>query len=275
LRYTATAVNYFVRPCAALAPFVQIYVHHEALLTAGALRQQVAARTTPVLEFTFGHPYNIWSDARFCEVAHPVAVVGMKTHQRIELELSSHVETFVIVFQPAGLSHLFALCAEELTDTHFEGSVVLGRGVRELWHRLAESKTFAERVAVVERYLLGRPGATSAPSAIAMAAIRLLRGDSARIPDLAKRAGLGTRQFERRFGTEIGAVPKLFSRVARFEIALQRKQRAPHLRWTDIAQDLGYHDQSHMGRDFLEFAGATASALLSQPNLMAVPPPST
>ena len=152
---------------------------------------------------------------------------------------------------------------------------MLGRGVKELWHRLAESKTFAERVAVVERYLLGRPGATSAPSAIAVAAMQLLRGDSARIPDLAKRAGLGTRQFERRFGTEIGAVPKLFARVARFEIALQRKQRAPHVRWTDVAQDLGYHDQSHMGRDFLEFAGATPSALLSQPNLMAVPPPST
>ena len=111
MRYTATAVNYFAKPCAALAPFVQIYVHHEALLTAGALRQPVAARTTPVLEFTFGHPYNVWSDARFCEIAHPVAVVGMKTHQRIELELSRHVETFVIVFQPAGLSHLFALCA--------------------------------------------------------------------------------------------------------------------------------------------------------------------
>lgn len=174
-----------------------------------------------------------------------------------------------------GASHPFAVCAEELTDTHFEGSAVLGRGVKELWYRLAESKTFAERVAVVERYLLRCPGATQASSAIAVAAIQLLRGGSARIPDLAKGAGLGTRQLERRFGTEIGAVPKLFARVARFEIALQRKERAPHLRWTDIAQDLGYHDQSHMGRDFLEFAGATPSALLSQPNLMAVPPPST
>ena len=275
LRYTAAAVIRVAKPSAALAPLVRWYVHVEALLTAGAVRQPISARTTPVLEFTFGNPYGIWLGAQSRpEVAPAVAVIGMKTYRRVELELRGRVETFVIVFEPGGLSRLFELRADALTDVHFEGAAVLGRGVDELWSRLAESGSFAERIAVAESYLLPRLGAARSPSAVAAAASALLRGAALRIPKFAEEAGLGVRQFERRFGAEIGVAPKLFARVARFEIAFQRKRQEPALRWTDIAQDLGYYDQSHMGREFSELAGSTPSALASQPDVFAMPRPS-
>jgi AraC-like DNA-binding protein len=258
-------------PSAELAPFVRSYVHLESRALAGALRQPIAARTAPALEFTFGNPYRVWVDALSSpEIAHRVAVIGMQTYRRVELEIRCHAETFVIVFQPGGLSHLFALRADALTDAHFEASAVLGRSVDELWARLAESVSFAERVGVAEAHLLRRRGTGRSPSVAAAAARELLRGSPLRIPDLAAAAGLGVRQFERRFGAEIGVAPKLFARVARFEIALQRKQQTPGLRWTDLAQDLGYHDQSHMGREFLELAGSAPSVLASQADAFAV-----
>ena len=77
-----------------------------------------------------------------------------------------------------------------------------------------------------------------------------LRRGCVRVTDLARRAGLGTRQFERRFRHEVGIPPKLYIRIARFEAALRFREAAPEMRWTDIAHDLRYHDQMHMVHDF-------------------------
>jgi AraC-like DNA-binding protein len=55
--------------------------------------------------------------------------------------------------------------------------------------------------------------------------------------------------------------PKVYARVVRFEAALKRKKQAPGLRWTDVAHELGYHDQMHMVHDFALLAGATPSTV--------------
>ena len=66
-------------------------------------------------------------------------------------------------------------------------------------------------------------------------------------------------------------LPKLYARVTRFEAALEFKTRAPDLKWTDIAHDLGYHDQMHMVHDFRQLADSTPSDLLPYLDLL-VPP---
>ncbi len=65
--------------------------------------------------------------------------------------------------------------------------------------------------------------------------------------------------------------PKLYSRVARFEAALESKMRAPGLRWTDIAHDLGYHDQTHMVHDFRKLSGSTPSDLVPYVEIIVSP----
>jgi transcriptional regulator GlxA family with amidase domain len=75
------------------------------------------------------------------------------------------------------------------------------------------------------------------------------------IGDVAVDCALGVRQFERWFLTEVGVAPKLFSRVARFQSALDAKLAHRGRSWLEIAHDLSYHDQAHMIRDFRELAG--------------------
>ncbi|HEV7689935.1 MAG TPA: helix-turn-helix domain-containing protein [Hyphomonadaceae bacterium] len=81
------------------------------------------------------------------------------------------------------------------------------------------------------------------------------------VSDLAQKAGLGIRQFERRFRDEIGIAPKLYARIVRFETALRRKTAAPATRWTDIAHSLGYHDQMHMVHDFNRLSGDSPTVI--------------
>jgi transcriptional regulator GlxA family with amidase domain len=44
---------------------------------------------------------------------------------------------------------------------------------------------------------------------------------------MAGRAGLGLRQFERRFVQQVDVIPKPFARIARFEAAFDRMARSP------------------------------------------------
>ena len=60
---------------------------------------------------------------------------------------------------------------------------------------------------------------------------------------------------------EVGLSPKLFARLRRFQMALDRK-RTSGTRWLDVAHDLGYFDQMHMVKEFRAFGDEAPSRLL-------------
>ncbi|MEO8255912.1 MAG: helix-turn-helix domain-containing protein [Acidobacteriota bacterium] len=246
------------KPALALRSFVRYYVHLEGRLSTPVVMLPVPARTAAGLEFVFGDPFEAWSgDLASHETVHAMTVIGAQTYRRVQLALQGHVENFLIMFQPGGLSRLFSVPADALTNQHFEAGAVLGRSVERLRSRLGESSSFAERIRAADRYLLRRPVVRTWHRGVTAAAGLLLRSrGTLRISSMADSAGLSVRQFERRFVSEIGVSPRLYARVARFEMALESKLRSPGVRWVDIAHDLGYHDQMHMVHDFQELSGS-------------------
>jgi transcriptional regulator GlxA family with amidase domain len=72
------------------------------------------------------------------------------------------------------------------------------------------------------------------------------------------------RQFEREFHREIGASPKVFARIARFQSALDAKVSAPKRTWLDIAHSFGYYDQMHMIHDFETLGRDSPTRLVAQ-----------
>jgi AraC-like DNA-binding protein len=248
------------------APALQRYVRYYAQITdhipAQAHVQPIPARTAIVLDFTLGDRYEaeMRVDERLWrEIVHPIALIGVQSYRRVHLAMRGRVDEFVILFQPGGLSGLFPVPPDELLNQHFDGRAVLGRPAEELRCRLGEAQSFAERIRVADTFLLAR--ASHGPQSGVVAAAGKLHQHRGCLPisGLAELAGLSLRQFERRFLSEVGMSPKLYARVARFEAALAIKMRAPGLRWTDVAQDLGYHDQMHMVHDFRQLSGATPS----------------
>jgi AraC-like DNA-binding protein len=180
----------------------------------------------------------------------------MPTHRRGELHIRGTVDGFAILFQPSALSLLFALPAQEFTDQDFDAEQVFGAVIAHFHERLADCRTFEERISVANQFLLPRALGAPPRDGIAAAATDVLRkAGGARIPAMAERAGLGLRQFERRFVQQVGVRPKLFARVARFEAALDRMARSPHGSWTEVAHRFGYYDQMHMVHDFSRFTG--------------------
>lgn len=83
------------------------------------------------------------------------------------------------------------------------------------------------------------------------------------LQDFRNGTGVGNRQFERLFKERVGLTPRVFSRLLRFRRAISSKGS-----WADIAAECGYADQSHLIRDFREFAGTTPMNLPDDPLLM-------
>jgi AraC-like DNA-binding protein len=186
--------------------------------------------------------------------------------------MHGNVDAFTIVFQPGGVSALFSVPAEELTNEDFEGEAVLGRGLGEFLRRLGDVSSFADRAHVADTYLCAKRPALRSIRSMTNAATSVLSSNGCvRVSNLAHRAGLGIRQFERRFRHEIGIPPKLYARIIRFEAALHRKAAAPLVHWTDIAHALGYHDQMHMVRDFNRLSGDSPTAICGQLDMFVRP----
>jgi AraC-like DNA-binding protein len=256
----------FFRPAPGLEQFVRFYVQREVRIRGAAVVHPVPARAAPLIEFDFGDPINVLDYKQVRQRKSPtVVVVGPQTFRRVEMQLQGAFESFVIMFQPDGLHRLFSIPMHELTDQDFEAQSVLGSLISQVRQRLGNSKSFAERVRLVDKVLLRQSLQSYGFDGISAAANRIiLAGGRLRIPALADRAGLSTRQFERRFMQQVGMRPKLFARIARFEAALETKARAAAKSWTDIAHEFGYYDQMHMVHDFGEFAGKTPTETLIQ-----------
>lgn len=219
--------------------------------------QPVPARSPPILEFMFGVPFRVQLlDDGMTRDAYPITLVGPRTQRSVNLFLSGKVDAFTITFQPRGFFTVFGIPLEELTNRDFSAETVLGPSIGELHDHLSQAGSFQQRVHIADaflsaKYRMANPDEGMRKFATSILAVR----GSTRVCDLAEKAGLSIRQFERRFRYEIGITPKLYARIARFEGALALKAMAPEMPWTGIAHTLGYHDQMHMVHDFKQLSG--------------------
>jgi AraC-like DNA-binding protein len=261
------------RPAPALKHLIRHYYQVKDSLLGRVSLQPVPARSPQILEFMFGTRYQVRRrDCEATENVRAVALVGSRTSPSAELILSGKVDAFTIVFLPGAFSMLFGVPSDALTNGDFNGEDVLGPRITALYARLGEVSAFHDRVRIADAFLAPIRPATESVSAIVRTARAMIRNNgSVRIGEIALQTGLGVRQYERRFRQEIGISPKLYARIIRFEAALQRRAVLPTTPWTDIAHDLGYHDQMHMVHDFTRLSGDSPEAIARRLDMFVQP----
>jgi len=170
---------------------------------------------------------------------------------------------------PLASRALFGVPAGELAGADLAADEVLGRLAAELHERVAEAAGWPERFATLDAVLAARLGDGVPPAPVANAWRLLVRsGGAMSISALANEVGWSERQLTKQFDREIGMTPKLAARVIRFDGACEALQaQLASFGRTDIARvaaDFGYHDQSHLVRDFRAFTRLSPSGWLAQ-----------
>ena len=254
-------------PSAALRGFVRVYAQREvSSFESGALcvAEPVPARLEQTLEFQLGVPFTVHLAGGDLTTPEQVIVGAHVKGAEAQIDLRPGVITFAVFFGPTGLSQLFGIPVSEMSQRNYDASLVLGltRAMRE---HLGACTTFEQRVRVMENMLLPLAARAQKRTLMTRVAGHIFErcGVVESVERMASDAGLGIRQFERLFLSEVGISPKLYARVARFQSALDMKIAAPGRTWLEIAHRLSYHDQMHMIRDFQLLGGRTPSQLLT------------
>jgi AraC-like DNA-binding protein len=177
-------------------------------------------------------------------------------------------EAFIIGvhFKPGGAFPFLGLPACDLADTHADLETLWGPSAGRLRERLCEARTSAERFQLLQEALLSRLCHGVEQHYAVSAALEMFGKNQTgpRVRETAEYLGLSQRRFIQVFKAEVGMKPKLFSRIQRFQQTRTFIQLNPSINWADLAVDLGYFDQSHFIREFLEFSGLSPTDYINR-----------
>lgn len=194
---------------------------------------------------------------------HRLALVGPR-EVHTDVDLSRRLLTVGLRLRPGVLPLLIRAPASELANRSLTVDRLFGYRGRDALAQAAEaSEAGAVRGILLDllRALLP-PGGEIHPRV--RHAVELLRcaGNHMSIARLARELGIGERTLRLQTGDGIGLTPKRVARVFRLYRSVGLALRGRPGGWARIAATAGYHDQSHLIRDFRALLGETPEEFL-------------
>lgn len=166
---------------------------------------------------------------------------------------------------PRGARALFGVPAGELTG-HVVPLSDLLPGADELTERLAAAARWTDRFDLLDD-VLTHAATVDQHTALDMAWNRIVANAGVvRISDIAADTGWSRRHLGDRFGREYGLSPKNIARMSRFARS-SRMLQSVERSFADVAAACGYVDQSHMTREWKDFAGCSPSEWIATEDL--------
>ena len=164
-----------------------------------------------------------------------------------------------VAFRPGVAGAVLGVPIAELTDRHVPIDAIWGARGDKLREQLLAAGSPINVFRVLERELAAR---LERPLLIHPAVAQALAVHSnawpfARVADIQRQVGYSPRHFIALFRAAVGLTPKHYYRVKRFTAVLRRLAANGDENLADLAASAGYSDQSHLTREFREFAGIT------------------
>jgi AraC-like DNA-binding protein len=206
--------------------------------------------------FYFGSPCSIATPSGLQQLPSPF-LVGL-LNQPIHFHAQNRVEIIGIKCYPWAVPELLGLPPGK------GGVHVFAHPIAQLQATLAQSiqaNDVAEALAQVSRYF-GQARSRPAADQVIGKAGRAMRAAGGTLPvsQVATAAHATVRTLERKFMQAAGHTVKDVSGLMRFEQARAHLWRHPAASLAGLAQELGYTDQSHLGREFKRYCGTTPAA---------------
>jgi AraC-like DNA-binding protein len=167
---------------------------------------------------------------------------------------SGQIDLLGINFRPGGLRALFGIPLHLMSNRSVDLDSVLNRATRDWTQRLAEMKSSKEKIHFLNQILMKRLAPIDSS---VKAAVRFVENAN-KLPTISaieKEVGACGRNLERKFRDWVGVSPKLFSRIVRFQRALNLIETSQGLDLSTLAFEAGFYDQAHLNKDFREFTG--------------------
>jgi AraC-like DNA-binding protein len=247
------------RPHPALAPFIKSFwyscdpdaTHRHERVLPSAHAQVVISLARDYLTDA-NHPTD--------PLQHTPAAIFLGIYTRYQhIDTIDLAELIGISFHPGGTLPFFPANTQLFTNCETSLEDIWGGTSEDLRSDLREAPTPSQKFATLESALLRRLTQNKIQQRspiITDALIRLNHSPATTtIAELTRYLGLSPRRLSQLFREQVGASPKLYCRIQRFQQAVQQMHHGADIHWAELALACGYYDQSHFSNDFHAFSG--------------------
>lgn len=255
------------------APLIDVvshFYHLHTSATADVVLKHLSPNFDMLMLFNFGSPVRYsFNDAVLSTTPiERVAVIG-PLKKMLNYELQPSADVIVVNFTLNGFYRLFKIPVNKLSpDEVMDPDILIDKTCfAELWEQLAALESVSARIQLIEAY------ASSFTFENEPFAIPLLNGlpyfkDPAIQPvkAIAASAALSERTIQQRFQKFTGYSPKEILRFMRFKEVITQliNQKENEIELFELIETHGYHDQSHLIKDFNHFLGTTPRKFLKE-----------
>lgn len=215
--------------------------------------------------FNYGEPYQTLND-KYEIIKPPQNFITGQATKSYQLQVNGKIGMLGIVFKPAAIHTIFGLPMYEFCNERVNLNDVLGKEIGILQEKIAEAKTYQERIEILDNYLtikLLKAKKTFDRTDFA-ANLIIEKNGVINISELMTDLYVCRRQFERQFLQKVGVSPKYYARIRRISYlcSIMATKRWQIDDWHDLIYQSGYYDQSHFIKEFTTFTGKSPSHYL-------------
>jgi AraC-like DNA-binding protein len=249
-------------PSAPLRPYISTFVIDEK---GNEGSYKILPGTALVVGFQYKGRLSVISN-RLTTTLTTAGITGLFDTYKI-FKNSTNIGSILVHFSATGARAFFDTPTHELYNGSYSLEELIDKScVREIEEKLSEANDDNQRISLVEQFFLSRLQNTE-PDEMVLEAVRVIKNarGNIRMLQLADELNISTSQMEKRFRAMVGASPKKFASIVRFNAVLNGYQKGKD--WCDLAFLAGYFDQAHFIKSFKSFTGLTPEQYFHNPLL--------
>ncbi|MBU2899576.1 helix-turn-helix transcriptional regulator [Maribacter dokdonensis] len=241
-----------------LKEWVQCYWTLESAIEDTPVKNTIIPDGTMKLIFHYGDTYRHHPNSKESFILPKCFLIGQLTQPYI-VEPLGVTGTFVVRFQPNGFFPFADINIKEIQNTAVPLDVLFDQEGEILGNQILEAHSTAERIALIETFLLDRLIDKKNIDHIVKSTIETILEANGQfsVNELSKQNNIHRRQLVRKFSSTIGLSPKQLSKTIRIQNTLKKLLTEEVTSLTDLAYENEYFDQAHFIKDFKEFTGLT------------------
>lgn len=250
-------IQKIIQPASCLKPYIEYYYMLESRgLAEYSERQRVYPYGKIILVFHYKEPFYFQPHQGEMKQEPRTVICGQQT-SFYDLTPSGQSGMIFVVFKTFGAGVFFNLPMTEITNQNIALQEILKEQSNDVEEKIQNAKDNSTRVKIIDEFMLKRlaQGFKSNDRFYHSFKNTGTEDRPHRVRDMAERANLSIKQYERRFSSFSGLNPKKYLQILRFQKALQQVKKYASL--THLAMDCGYHDQAHFIHEFKSLTGLT------------------
>lgn len=252
------------QPSELLQPFIKQYIVLED--RAGVItnqRMSIYPSGYPELVIAYGDTVTFEDDADFILRAGK-GYLGGQICGPVHYRCSGLFKAFSIILRPWGFYRFMGIPQCKFTGKRTNLEQILGKKFEPVIEKICRFQEIEKKVQAVDSFFIRCFNALKSDNRIdrLLHAVRMIESSSGLLDlvGLAETININIKSMERYFKNFVGMPPKVFSRIIRFNKALNLLNSGT-MSPSDIVYSLGYFDQSHFIHEVKQFTGRTPTLL--------------